>query len=217
MAALNEEQGIGPTIKEIKRFVDNPAFLVINGKSVDKTVEIAKNLDAEILQQDRCGKGDAIGYGISHVNFDGKYVIMIDSDFTYPARFIPQMVKILDLDPKVGMVCGNRFNQQYLMEGMKRRFYIGNKILAFTHNLFNGVHLKDPFTGLRVIRWNILKKWKPKSLGFDIEVELNHFIERQGYKIVEIPIGLRTRLGQKKLNIFDGFTIFRRIILESTY
>jgi glycosyltransferase involved in cell wall biosynthesis len=217
MAALNEELGIGPTIKEIRSYLDDPAFLVIDGNSVDKTVEVAKTFNAEILEQPRMGKGDAIGYGLRYANFKGKYAIMIDSDFTYPAEFIPGMVKVLDSRPSVGMVCGNRFNDKHALRGMKSRFIIGNQILAFTHNLFNGVHLKDPLTGLRVIRWDILKKWQPKSSGFDIEVELNHFVERQGYEIVEIPIGLRPRLGKKKLNIFDGLTIFKRIILESTY
>ena len=50
-----------------------------------------------------------------------------------------------------------------------------------------------------------------------MEVELNHFIEKQGYAIVEVPIGLRPRLGEKKLKVFDGLTIFKRIILESMY
>ncbi|MHA2324122.1 MAG: glycosyltransferase family 2 protein, partial [Promethearchaeota archaeon] len=204
MAALNEEQGIGPTIKEIKRFLDDPVFLVIDGRSVDRTIEIAKNLDVEILAQRGRGKGDAVAQGIKFANFEGKYVVMIDSDFTYPAKFIPQMVKVLDQRPRVGMVCGNRFNDKYCRRGMKRRFFIGNQILALTHNLVNGVQLKDPLTGLRVVRWDILKKWSPKSLGFDIEVELNYFVEREGYDIVEVPIGLRPRLGKKKLNIFDG-------------
>lgn len=217
MAALNEEQGIGPTIKEIRSYLNDPTFLVIDGKSVDKTIEVAKNFDAEILEQPRKGKGDAIGYGVRYVDFNGKYAILIDSDFTYPAEFIPRMIRVLDNNPSVGMVCGNRFNDKHTMRGMKSRFRIGNQILAFTHNLFNGIQLKDPLTGLRVVRWDILKKWRPKSSGFDIEVELNHFVERQGYEIVEVPIGLRSRLGKKKLNIFDGLIIFKRIILESIY
>ncbi len=69
-------------------------------------------------------------------------------------------------------------------------------------------------SGLRVVRWDLLKNWTPKSSGFDIEVELNHFIEKQGYEIVEVPISLRPRLGKKKLNVFDGLTIFKRIIME---
>ena len=35
-----------------------------------------------------------------------------------------------------------------------------------------------------------------------MEVELNHFIEKQGYAIVEVPIGLRPRLGKKKAKSF---------------
>jgi len=98
---------------------------------------------------------------------------------------------------------------------MKKIFFLGNKILASFHNFFNGVHLDDPLSGLRVIRWDILRNWRPKSLGFDIEVELNHFIESQRLKIVEVPIELRPRLGEKKLNIFDGLLILKRIITET--
>jgi dolichol-phosphate mannosyltransferase len=65
------------------------------------------------------------------------------------------------------------------------------------------------------VRWEILKDWKPKSKSFDIEVELNHWVERKGYKILEIPIYYRPRLGQKKLKIRHGFTILKRILAES--
>ena len=73
----------------------------------------------------------------------------------------------------------------------------------------------NALTGLRVVRWRILKNWKPKSKGFDIEAEINHRVERQGCKIVEIPISYRDRLGEKKLKLRHGFTILRRIISES--
>jgi hypothetical protein len=44
-------------------------------------------------------------------------------------------------------------------------------------------------TGFRVVCWEKLRDWKPKSKGFDVEVELNHQVERKGYGILEIPIG----------------------------
>ena len=217
MASLNEEEGIGPTIEEIKNFVKNPYFLVVDGYSTDRTVEIAKNFDAQIMFQRRKGKGAAIAQAVELASFNGNYVIMIDADFTYPAKFIPMMMQILDENPKVGMVCGNRFNSHFDMESMSDIFYMGNRVLAFTHNMLNGVSLRDPLTGLRVIRWNILRGWKPKSSGFDIEVELNHHVERRGYEIAEIPIYYRTRLGQKKLKLRHGVTILKRIVTESVY
>ncbi len=98
---------------------------------------------------------------------------------------------------------------------MKNVFFTGNRLLAFSHNLLNGINLRDPLTGLRVIRWSILKGWRPKSKGFDVEVELNHFVENSGFGIVEIPIIYRARLGEKKLKLRHGVTIFRRILSES--
>lgn len=73
----------------------------------------------------------------------------------------------------------------------------------------------DPLSGLRVVRWSLLKAWKPKSKGFDIEVELNYQVERKGYGIVEIPIEYRPRLGEKKLRLRHGLTILQRIATES--
>lgn len=75
---------------------------------------------------------------------------------------------------------------------------------------------KNPSPGLRVIRGHIMKNWRPKSTGFDIEGELNHFVERLGYGIREIEIAYRKRVGEKKLELKHGFPIAKRIILEST-
>jgi len=60
-----------------------------------------------------------------------------------------------------------------------------------------------------------LKNWEPKSKGFDIEAEINHRVEKKGYRIVEIPIQYRNRVGAKKLRLRHGFTILRRILAES--
>jgi dolichol-phosphate mannosyltransferase len=77
--------------------------------------------------------------------------------------------------------------------------------------------LADPLTGLRVVRAGILRSWKVKSKGFDVEVELNHHVEREGFGIVEVPIQYRERLGEKKLGVKNGAEILKRIILEATY
>jgi hypothetical protein len=71
-------------------------------------------------------------------------------------------------------------------------------------------------TGLRVLRSTVLRDWNVKSKGFDVEVELNHHVERKGFDIVEVPIEYRQRLGEKKLKARHGFTILKRIMLETT-
>jgi dolichol-phosphate mannosyltransferase len=215
IAALNEEEGIGPTLSELKKTLDKPVLLVVDGNSTDKTVDIARVMGADVLVQRGKGKGNAIGQAIMYINDGAEYVIFIDADYTYPAGYLPDMIKVLKENPRVGMVCGNRFRDDLDLGSLHSLLYFGNRLLAFTHNFFNGVELNDPLTGLRVVRWEILRGWKPKSKGFDIEVELNHQVERKGFSIVEMPIDYRSRLGEKKLKIEHGVTILKRIVTES--
>jgi glycosyltransferase involved in cell wall biosynthesis len=215
VAALNEELGIGPTLTEFMDKVNIYNVLVVDGHSMDRTVEIAKNLGADIAFQDGMGKGNAIAKALQHMDLSVKYVVLTDADYTYPAEYVPEMIGILERNPEVGMVCGNRLGGKSEPNAFQGSFYFGNKLLAFAHRLFNGVSLRDPLTGLRVIRTEILGDWTVKSQGFDIEVELNHLVERKGYKTVEVPIQYRQRIGEKKLKVRHGVTILKRILIES--
>jgi glycosyltransferase involved in cell wall biosynthesis len=215
IAALNEEQGIGLTMAEMKDTLGDIPTLVIDGKSTDKTVESAKNMGANVLTQDGNGKGDALAKALEHLDPNANYVILTDADYTYPAEYVPDMIKILDENPQVGMVCGNRFNGNVDKKALYRIFHIGNRLLAFAHKTLNGVALQDPLTGLRVIRTDVLREWNIESKGFDIEVELNNFVQKQGYTTQEILINYRTRLGKKKLKARHGFTILKRILKDA--
>ena len=215
VATLNEEAGLGPTLSEVNDTLNNPPCLVVDGRSTDRTIEIAQELGAETLMQKGLGKGDAIATALSHTKgLNVKYVAFIDSDFTYPAKYLSNMIRLLEENPEIGMVGGNRLNKELKMDVMPNVFHIGNKILSFTHGLLNRVSMDDPLTGLRVVRKEIVSNLKPKSKGFDIEVELNRLVEKSGYSIAEIPIEYRARLGEKKLGPRHGFTIFKRILTE---
>jgi len=217
IAALNEEEGIGLTINEINDNLTNSHILVVDGRSTDRTVEVAKDNGATIAFQDGLGKGDAFAKALEYLDPTVDYVVITDADFTYPAVYLPEMIRILDENPDVGMVCGNRLNGHVDKKAMHDAFYFGNRLIAFTHNLLNGVPLKDPLTGLRIVRAEILRDWQVKSKGFDIEVELNHHVERKGFTIKELDITYRQRLGEKKLGIRHGAEILKRIVLETTY
>ena len=52
IAALNEEEGIRPTLEELRQYLQNPRILVVDGRSTDRTVEVAEDLGAEVIQQE---------------------------------------------------------------------------------------------------------------------------------------------------------------------
>ena len=112
IAALNEEEGIGATISELAENINLHRILVIDGHSVDRTVEVAKDHGADIVFQDGKGKGDALAKAVENMGRNVEYVIVTDADFTYPASYVGEMIDILEEFPEVGMVCGNRFNKR---------------------------------------------------------------------------------------------------------
>jgi len=213
--AMNEERGIGLTLGELRQVLNDPYYIVVDGNSVDETAEIARRMGARVIAQEGRGKGKAIAQALEYVNSDTRYVVFIDADFTYPAEYIPKMIETLEANMDVGMVTGNRFNERFILKNMNNAYYLGNRFLALMQHVLNGVKLRDPLTGLRVVRWDVLKDWEPKSKGFDVETELNYYIEKNGHRIVEIPIHYRKRLGEKKLKLRHGFAILKRMLLSS--
>jgi len=211
---LNEEEGIAPTIEEIIQTISGAKIIVVDGNSTDKTLEIAKDLGVEIIAQKGKGKGLAICQSLTRIKDDTDYVAFIDADYTYPATNLKDMINIMDSNPKIGMVLGDRFSKSKKFGSEKNQFYAGNKIIAFVQSTLNGIKLNDPLTGFRIVRSEIIKDWKPKATGFDIEVELNCHIARSGYNIYEIPIKYRPRLGKKKLGFRHGIEIFKRMMTD---
>ena len=213
---LNEGPGIGPTIEEVVEHLSDPEVIVVDANSVDDTPKIAAHMGAKVITQQDLGKAKAITQALRRIDQNIRYLVIIDGDFTYPANHIPKMIEILEKNADIGMVTGNRFSNPkefiaHFRKIVSDRYCLGNQILAIMHRILNRVMMKDPLTGIRVIRFDLLKDVKIKAKSFDIEVELNNYIKRKGSKIIEIPIKYRLRLGKKKLQVRDGFTIFVRM------
>jgi dolichol-phosphate mannosyltransferase len=215
LASLNEESGIGKTLTDLKEHLSGSKILVVDGKSKDRTVEIAKKQGATVIYQNGLGKGNAIACAIRYIDAKADYVVFTDADFTYPAKYVPKMISLLEQNPQVGMVCGDRLTWQTNGKIFYGVYYFGNKVLALASNVLSRLSLRDPLSGLRVIRSEILREWQIRSQGFDIEIELNHHVKKEGFSIMEVPIDYRQRLGEKKLRPVDGLTIFKSMVFHS--
>ena len=65
---------------ELNIILGNPRVLVVDGRSTDRTVEIAKNMSADIIFQNRLGKGDALAKAIENLDLTIDYVVIINAD-----------------------------------------------------------------------------------------------------------------------------------------
>ena len=53
----------------MQKVLNNPYMVVVDGNSVDRTIEIAKNMGADVMLQEGKGKGDAMFQGIERTHF----------------------------------------------------------------------------------------------------------------------------------------------------
>ena len=204
--SLNEEQGIGVVIKQI-RAAGFSNIVVLDGGSTDGTVEAARSLDVMVVLQHGQGKAAAVDTALSLVRT--KYVGFIDADGTYDPSDFEKMLAYAEM---ADMVIGSRF----LHDKKDKPFVAGhgfiNRLFNRAFNLIYDSSLTDILSGIRICKSSFLKEINLRSKGFGIEAELSAQILSEGGKVVEVPASFRDRIGQAKLRYRDGYHILVTIL-----
>ncbi len=199
---LNEEEAITLVIEDVMtQGYEN--IIVVDGNSVDRTVENAEKYQVKILEQEGKGKTGAIYTAIKHIKTP--YFALIDGDCTYGAKDIERLIPYLENNVQViGARTKGRENISLL-----NRF--GNWLINKTFNLFFGTKLTDVCSGLYLLKTEFAKKINFKTEGFDVEVEIAANAASTG-TIAETSIDFFSRVGDQKLEPFsDGAKILTTI------
>jgi hypothetical protein len=86
---------------------------------------------------------------------------------------------------------------------------IGNHIFSFLAAYISCMHITDSQTGFRAFRRDMFEKLNVNAKSLEFETKMTVRAAKLGYKIVEIPIEYRERVGKSKLRpIRDGFRMF---------
>jgi len=216
LPTLNEETGLESTIKSINRSLEgkyNYIILVVDGQSIDNTVEIAKSMNAKVIIQRRKGYGDALQNGFHYVDtkVNSQITVMLDADGTYEAQDIVKMVDIIEKH-EADFVIGNRFAKMD-KKAMTSINKFGNKILTGIARKTLGIKVSDSQCGLRAFRSDLAKIFYTTSLGMPFATEMLAATKNFHIRIKEIPTSYHKRIGETKLTPFqDGSRILSTII-----
>ncbi len=204
---LNEEPTIGDLIQ---RFLDlgYSDILVIDGKSSDRTREIAASSGARVVVQTGKGKGNAFIQALTLL--DKPYILLLDGDGTYdPADAVSLLNPLLmGYDQSIG----NRLGQENI-ESFHRLNLTGNRILNWLFKVAHGRYLYDILSGYRAFTLSSLRRMHLYEEGFGIETEISSEAVKNKDRIAVIPVKYGVRVGTvTKLDpIHDGIKIGRTI------
>ncbi|MEO8285776.1 MAG: glycosyltransferase family 2 protein [Chloroflexota bacterium] len=207
LPAYNEAQALPAVLNDLLRVVDDTyEILVVDDGSTDGTAAVASEYPCRlIIQESNQGKGAAVRTGLTHAQ--GRYVVVMDADNTYPAESIPDLVHLLGEHDFVRGIREQDAKNSPLVNRMGNKAF--DSVLKIVYGLEGGDHL----SGLYGLRRDVFQSMNFIADGFDLEVEIGIKARAHELRTAWFPIEYKERIGEKKLNpIKDGWRILQRIM-----
>jgi glycosyltransferase involved in cell wall biosynthesis len=206
MITLNEEGAVAKVIGDIRRVVpDAEIFLVDSSK--DRTAEIATELGARVFKQfPPKGYGPAMDRAVRDAG--GDVVVTLDCDDTYPVEEIPHLVSLIEQ----GADLVNTTRVAKRPKAMPFANFLANRVFALTARILHGLKTTDVHSGMRAYRKSMIDKiaWDPN--GPALPVDMIVIPHRLGYRVVDVPIDYRERIGTTTLQRWSSTkATFRRL------
>jgi glycosyltransferase involved in cell wall biosynthesis len=191
MPAYNAEKTLRKTHSEVLNEEIVDLVLVVDDKSTDRTVEIAKSLPKTKVHCHPLNKG----YGYNQKNCyklalgdKADIIIMVHPDYQYTPKLIPAMVALIS-SGLYNCVIGSRILGGYALQGnMPKWKYIGNRFLTLLENLITGAKLSEYHSGYRAYSSSLLKRipFEQNSDDFIFDNQIIMQIVYLGERIAEI-------------------------------
>lgn len=196
---MNEEEAIGKVLDDVHAAMEEAAvpyeIMIVDTNSKDRTVEIAKEKGARVIDEPRRGYGRAYKTGFE--NALGKYITTLDADCTYPSEDIPKFLEMIEKE-NLDFISGDRLTL-LKDESMRRLHRFGNWLLSVTARVLFRTKLKDSQSGMWFFRRSILPGLKLTHDGMPLSEEIKLEAIIRGFRFKEVPINYYPRAGEAKI------------------
>lgn len=219
--AYNEESSIGLVVSDIKK-EDVRHVIVVNNRSNDNTVEVAKLAGAHVLNQPKRGYGAACLKGMEYIaelQEKPDVVLFMDGDYSdYAEEF--QLLMSPIKEQNIEMVIGSRALGEREKGSMTPQQVFGNWLATRMIKVLFGARFSDlgPY---RAIQYPALLRLQMNDQNYGWTVEMQVKAVKQGLSWTEVPVNYRKRIGKSKVagtvkgTILAGYKIITTIIKYS--
>jgi glycosyltransferase involved in cell wall biosynthesis len=213
--AFNEENGIGPVLRELRGILDGAGIrseiIVVDDGSEDQTARAALEAGARVLQhRSNRGYGAALKTGILGAKHE--IIAITDADGTYPGRYLPEMLLRME---HADMVVGARIGERVAIPWLRRP---AKWLLNQLANYVSGAHIPDLNSGLRMFRREVAVQYfsiLPDQFSFTTTITMAMHCDK--YAVRYVPIDYLQRTGKSKIVPWDagsfGILILRTAML----
>ncbi|OGC04115.1 hypothetical protein A2276_05825 [candidate division WOR-1 bacterium RIFOXYA12_FULL_43_27] len=200
--AFNEEESIIRVIEEVKNVGLSNDLVVINDCSTDKTEELIRNLEINIVSHPvNLGAGAAIQTGLKYAqinNYD--LMVVVDGDGQHDPKEIPKMVVALK-ENLADVAVGSRFltNGQSGKQKIHWARQIGIKIFSVLLSLIVRSKITDTTSGFRAFNKRAIKFLAHEMPADFPDADMLLSLIFAGFKIIEVPVNMRERIGGRSM------------------
>jgi len=191
MPAYNAAQTLRKTWDEVMAQEIVDLIIVVDDKSQDETVSIAKELPDTLVYTHEKN----LGYGGNQktcyrnaLEAGGDIIIMVHPDYQYTPKLIPAMTSMIG-NGLYHCVLGSRILGGYALKGgMPVWKYIANRFLTFAENILIGAKLSEYHTGYRAFSRELLERLPLESNSDDFVFD-NQMLAQIlwfGYTVAEV-------------------------------
>ena len=206
----NEGKTLKKLLSELKVYSHDNEIVIINDCSDDDSKKILMNhkFVKSIELNKKSGKGAAIIIGIKNTRYNK--ILITDGDLELKTSELKFLMK-LNKKKNINFILGSRYKK---INPFSSLWNFGNFALTYIFNFIHGTDLIDSLCGVKAFHKSDINIDSLNSKGFDIDVEItSHLLKRFNYYDQEYLSYNRRYFGQgKKLKIFDGFIILKRIL-----
>ena len=162
--------------------------VVADNGSTDSSQEIARTLNARVIQVPLKGYGSALWAGFKEAK--GKYIIMGDADDSYSLDNLEPFVN--ELRRGSDLVMGNRFAGTIHKGAMPwLHKYVGNPALSFIGRVLFKSDIKDFHCGMRGLNKESILALELHTSGMEFASELVVKSILANYSITQVPTDLK--------------------------
>ncbi len=209
LPTLNEAETVGDVVEDFQ----SEGFqnvLVVDGRSEDRTQDVAVDAGARVVEQSGSGKGQAVREAVEQ-HVDAEFVLLLDGDGTYCASDADAMLE--PLDDGYEHVIGDRFADMR-SGAMSRLNRLGNRLINRAFTAVHGENYRDILSGYRAFTTESFERMTLTSEGFGIETEMAVECIKKNVPTAVVPVTYLPRPVGSNTNLRpfrDGGIIFLEI------